>query len=114
MINIKDNSYTLTTKDGEDLTFQLDFKAMLKLEKILNSSTQATQIFLDLFKPGSDSFYEHGLTILCSCCVEKRDLTVDEFNSLFKLSQDNFNKVDEILHNLVIGFFGEDEETEKK
>ena len=114
MIDIKDNAYTLIAKDKSVYTFKLDLNTMLKLEKVLNSSTQATQIFLDLFKPGSNSFYEYGLTILCCCCVEEPNLTVDKFNSLFSLNQKTFDKIDDILHDLVIGFFGDDEDEDEK
>lgn len=114
MIDIKDNAYHLTTVSGEKLTFKLDMTTMLKLEKKIGSSIEATRIFLDLFKPGSDSFFEKGLTILCCCCVEKPHLTLEEFNSLFKLNQKTFDSIDEILHDLVVGYFGEDEEDAEK
>lgn len=114
MIDIKNNSYTLTTKSNEKLTFKLDMNSMLRLEKLLGSSVKATKIFLDLFKPGSDSFYEYGLTILCCCCVEKPNLSINDFNELFNLNHSTFEKIDEILHDLVIGFFGDDEEEAEK
>lgn len=114
MIDIKDNAYCLVTKQGEKLTFKLDMKTMLKLEKKIGSSVAATRIFLDLFKPGNDSFFEKGLTILCCCCVEKPDLSLDDFNALFPLNQKTFDRIDEILHDLVVGYFGEDEEEAEK
>lgn len=114
MIDIKDNAYKIKTKNGEYLTFKLDFNAMLRLEKKIGNSVAATRIFLDLFKPGSDSFFEKGLTILCACCVEKPELTLEEFNALLSFNDDTFTKVDEILRNLVVGYFGENEEDAEK
>lgn len=114
MINLKDNSYQLTTKDGEKLTFRLDFGAVLRLEMLLGSSIAATRIFLDLFKPGTQRFFKDGLTILCACCVEKPDLTLNEFNQLFPLTDEIFTQIDRILHDLVTGYFGTGEEAEAK
>lgn len=112
MINLKDNSYQLKTKDGDTLTFRLDFEAVLRLEQLFESSVAATRIFLDLFTPGSQSFFKNGLTILCACCVEKPNLTLAEFNQLLPLTDDTFTKVDKILHDLVTGYFGTSEESE--
>ncbi len=116
MVNLKDNSYKLRTKDGEKLTFRLDFEAVLRLEMLLGSSISATRIFLDLFQPGTNRFFKDGLTILCACCVEKPDLTLEEFNRLFPLTDQTFSQIDEILHDLVTGYFGTEdgEEAEKK
>lgn len=115
MVNLKDNSYHLTTKDGEKLTFKLDFEAVLRLEMIVGSSVEATRIFLDLFRPGTNEFYKKGLMILCACCVEKPDMTIKEFNRLFPLNNETFSKIDEILNDLVTGYFGtDDEEMAKK
>ena len=115
MVNLKDNSYHLTTKDGDKLTFKLDFEAVLRLEMIVGSSVEATRIFLDLVRPGTNEFYKKGLMILCACCVEKPDMTIKEFNRLFLLNNETFSKIDEILNDLVTGYFGtEDEEIAKK
>lgn len=112
MINLKDNSYQLTTKNGEILTFRLDFEAVLRLEQLFESSVAATRIFLDLFTPGSRRFFKDGLTILCACCVEKPNLTLSEFNQLLPLTDETFTQIDQILHDLVTGYFGTSEESE--
>ncbi len=116
MVNLKDNSYQLTTKTGEKLTFKLDFEAVLRLEMLLGSSHEATQIFLDLFYPRRNDFYKKGLTILCACCVEKPNMPIKEFNELFPLTDETFSKIDEILLDLMNGFFGkpDGDETVKK
>lgn len=114
MVNLKDNSYRMKTKTGEWLTFKLDMTAMLRLETVVGSSVEATRIFLDLFKPGTNCFYKKGLAILCACCVEKPDLTLDEFNRLFPLNDRTFSQMDQILNDLVTGYFADDEEEAQK
>lgn len=110
MVNLKDNSYQLTTKTGEKLTFKLDFEAVLRLEMLVGNSVGATRIFLDLFRPGTDEFYKKGLMILCACCVEKPNMSIKEFNELFPLTNETFSKIDEVLNDLVTGFFGTSDE----
>lgn len=114
MVNLKDNSYRMKTQTGEYLTFKLDMTAMLRLENIVGSSVEATRIFLDLFKPGSNCFYKKGLEILCACCVEKPDLTLEEFNRLFPLNNHTFTQIDHILTDLVAGYFADDEDEAQK
>ena len=47
--------------------------------------------------------------------VNFTNMTIKEFNRLFLLNNETFSKIDEILNDLVTGYFGtEDEEIAKK
>lgn len=102
MVNVEVKEFKIKL-GGNEYTFRLDFKALLKFNKKYENALEIFNNFL-----GGKDVYDAVIKILSCSCIEK-DFTEEELSNLFAFNFACMDLVDKITVALIEGVMGENE-----
>lgn len=106
-----ENIVKMNTLEGE-LTFRLDFEAVIKMENKLGHQGVIDK-FNAIMNTESKTFTRDVLTILANCCVE-REMDGEELKKIITPDFPTMLILDELSSKLLFGFLGSSEVDDSK